>query len=129
MVMTELKETGCCPIFDPQPWNEKRVVFSHKHFVKDRVKSMFHIPLNFGGVMKKNVALIEKSGAMSEPKDLVVLSDETSLWGSDVYISTTKEVVGADNTMISGTFLNHSTRRSLSEYEEMDSVRGNICRI
>jgi len=34
-----------------------------------------------------------------------MLSDENSLWGSDVYIAVTKEVPQAEMTKISGTFL------------------------
>jgi len=33
------------------------------------------------------------------------LSDENSLWGADVYISVGREVPGAENVAISGTFL------------------------
>ena len=34
-----------------------------------------------------------------------MLSDEKSLWGSDVYIAVSKEVPQAENVTISGTFL------------------------
>jgi hypothetical protein len=36
---------------------------------------------------------------------MVVLSDENSLWGADVYIGVSKEVLNAENVTISGTFL------------------------
>ena len=35
----------------------------------------------------------------------MVLSDENSLWGSDVYIEVTKDIPGANMATISGTFL------------------------
>ena len=93
----------CCARFDPQPWDGKEVRWQDKRFVKDRVRSFLHIPLNFGAVMKRNVGQIEAAGA--RPESMVVLSDENSLWGADVYIEVTKEIPGANMASISGTFL------------------------
>ena len=99
----EQSETGCCPRFNPEPWDEKEIAFDNKLFIKDRVKSFFHIPLNFGKVMVKNMEMIKKAGALApEP---VLLSDEKSLWGSDIYIAVAKEVPGAEMVRISGTYL------------------------
>ena len=36
---------------------------------------------------------------------MVVLSDENSLWGADVYIEVTKDIPGARMATISGTFV------------------------
>ncbi len=99
----EQSETGCCPRFNPGPWDEKEVTFDNKLFIKDHVKSFFHIPLNFGKVMVKNMETIQKADAL-EPEPLM-LSDEKSLWGSDIYIAVSKEVPGAETARISGTFL------------------------
>ena len=99
----EKSETGCCPRFNPEPWDEKEVTFQDKLFVKDHVKSFLHIPINFGKVMIKNMEKIQKVEALApEP---VVLSDEKSLWGSDIYIAVEKDVPGAEMAKISGTFL------------------------
>jgi hypothetical protein len=96
-------ETGCCPRFNPQPWDEKEVIFKDKLFIKDHVMSFFHIPLNFGKVMVKNMEMIAKADALA--LDPLLLSDETSMWGADVYIAVSKEVPGAEMARISGTFL------------------------
>jgi hypothetical protein len=93
----------CCPPFDPEPWDRKEFVWDHKRFVQDRVRSLLHIPLNFGAVMKRNLAAIEAAGA--RPEAMVVLSDENSLWGADVYIAVAKEVPGATMATLSGTFV------------------------
>ncbi len=93
----------CCPRFDPEPWDGQELQWQDKRFVKDRVTSLLRIPLNFGAVMKRNVSRIEAAGAKSEA--MVVLSDENSLWGADVYIEATKDVPGAEMTSVSGTFL------------------------
>lgn len=96
-------ETGCCPRFKPEAWDEKELTWEGKLFLKDQVRSIFRIPLNFGSVMEKNMKKIEEAGAnVPEP---IVLSDEKSLWGSDVYISVSKEVPGVEMAKISGTFL------------------------
>ena len=92
----------CCPRFDPAPWDEKEIRWQDKRFVKDRVTSFLHIPLNFGAVMKRNMSRIEAAGALSEEN--VILSDENSLWGADVYLEVTKDIPGAKMATISGTF-------------------------
>lgn len=98
-----IKETGCCPIFDPEPWDQKEVIWQDKLFVKDHVISFFHVPLNFGKVVTRNMARIEEAKAR-DPQDLL-LSDEKSLWGADIYIAVSKEVPGAKLERLSGTFL------------------------
>jgi hypothetical protein len=99
----ENSETGCCPRFNPAPWEDKEVTFKDKLFVKDRVRCLLHIPLNFGSVMVRSMGRITAAGALA-PEPLL-LSDEKSLWGSDVYIAVGKEVPGAEMVRLSGTFL------------------------
>jgi hypothetical protein len=99
----EDSETGCCPRFNPEPWDEKEVTFQDKLFVKDHVRSFFHIPLNFGKVMVRNMERIQQAGALVPVP--VMLSDEKSLWGADIYIAVAKEVPGAEMAKVSGTFL------------------------
>ena len=93
----------CCPEFDPGPWDEKELVWESRRFVKDRVTSFFHIPLNFGAVMKRNVSRLNEADAF--PEVPLVLSDENSLWGADLYIEVIKEVPEANMATISGTFV------------------------
>jgi len=99
----QIKETGCCPIFDPEPWDEKEVTWQDKLFTKDHVTSFLHIPLNFGKVVTRNMKMIEDAEA-GDPQNLM-LSDEKSLWGADVYIAVSKEVPSAKQERVSGTFL------------------------
>lgn len=106
--MAELKlnekgETSCCKRFDPAPWQEKEIVWKDKIFVLDHITSFLHIPLNMGSKIVKNMALIEKAGAKA-PYQLM-LTDEKSLWGSDIYIDVAKVVPGAKMAKLSGTFL------------------------
>lgn len=61
------------------------------------------MPINFGSVMKRNMQAIEAAGAL-DPDD-VMLSDENSLWGADVYIGVSKEIRNARMERISGNFV------------------------
>ncbi|MBN1764656.1 MAG: hypothetical protein JW860_05310 [Sedimentisphaerales bacterium] len=103
--LSQNSETGCCPRFNPELWDEKEITWGDKLFVQDRVTSFLHIPLNFGKVMVRNMDKIQKSQAMDQDQDLIVLSDENSLWGADVYISVNKELDQAQMARLSGTFL------------------------
>lgn len=96
-------ETGCCPKFDPKPWDEKEVTWDNKLFIKDKVMSFFHIPVNMGKVIVRNMEKIQKADALT--KEPLMLFDEKSLFGSDIYIATTKDVPNSEMVKISGTFL------------------------
>lgn len=99
----QIKSTGCCEPFDPKPWANKTVVWKNKLFIKDHVTSFLHIPLNMGQKVVKNMELIEKAHAKA-PYQLM-LTDEKSLWGADIYIEVSKTVPGAEMATLSGTFL------------------------
>lgn len=101
--MSPYDQQECCPRFDPQPWDETEFTWDNRRFVKDHVISFLHIPLNFGAVMKRNVGPIHAAGAFPEP--VVILTDENSLWGADVYIEVTLDIPGMSMTTISGSFL------------------------
>jgi len=96
-------EAACCPKFNPKKWDKKKITWKDKFFVKDTVISFFHIPLNFGSVMSRNCKKIK--AAKAEDKDVIVVSDEMSLFHSHVYISVKKPVVGCKDVKLSGTFL------------------------
>jgi len=101
--LNEQSETGCCPRFDPESWQEKEITMDEKLFVKDHVCCFLHIPLNFGRKMRKNMNMIEQADALAP--DMLVLSDDKSLWWSDLYISVSKEVPEAEMARIPGTFM------------------------
>ncbi len=98
-----IKPTGCCDPFDPEPWQDKEIVWKDKIFVKDHVVSFLHIPLNMGKRVIKNMALIEKANAKASQQ--LMLTDEKSLWGADIYIDVSRDVPGAQMAALSGTFL------------------------
>lgn len=97
-------ETGCCPKFNPEPWQEKEFLWRDRLFIKDRVRCLFFMPLNFGGVMVRNQERIEQAGAFT-PEPPLVLSEHTSRWNIDVYVEVAQEIPGAQNVRLSGRFL------------------------
>lgn len=98
-----IKSTGCCEPFNPEPWQEKEIIWQDKLFVTDHIVSFLHMPLNMGQVIVKNLKLIEKAGAKA-PHQLM-LTDEKSMWGADIYIDVAKDVAGAKMAKLSGKFL------------------------
>ena len=99
----DTKESECCPKFDPAPWNDKTFEWNNKRFIKDKVFTLFYMPINFGKVMKRLNEKVEKAGAAMP--DWLCLSDHTSKWNMDVYLAVDKEVPGAENTSLTGKFL------------------------
>lgn len=93
----------CCPEGFPGYWHEKQIQWDGKLFVKGRVRSFLHVPLNFEGVLTRNLRWIEAADAL--PEEMLVVSDENSLWGADMYIAVTKDVPKAQMAQLSGTFL------------------------
>lgn len=97
-------ETGCCARFVPEPWQEKEWHWDGKLFLKDRVRCLFYMPLNFGKAMVRNMDRIGEADAFPATPPLV-LSDHTSRWNMDLYIEVAKEVRGAEHARLSGSFL------------------------
>lgn len=98
-----IKETGCCPIFNPSKWDGKTVNWDNKKFIKDRVKTFMYIPLNFGGVMIRTGKKIDQAGAKME--DGMALSEHASKWNMDLYLAVDKKIPEAENVTLSGKFL------------------------
>ena len=101
--MGNVKGEECCPKFNPEPWDGKILEWEHKRFVKDKVYTIFHIPLNFGGVIKKLMEKIDSAGAQSV--DWMALSDHTSRWNMDLYVAVDQKIPDAENVTFSGKFL------------------------
>lgn len=101
--MTAATDSECCPRFDPAPWQGQEIRWENKVFVRDHVISFLHIPLNFGAVMARSMKRVEDAGAKTAQN--LVITEETSLWGADVYIEVSKDVPGAQMATLSGDFL------------------------
>jgi hypothetical protein len=119
LLLNSKGETGCCPRFDPKPWDGKILTWENKLFIKDRIKTFMFIPINFGKVMTKIMEKIEAADA--KPDVGLCLSDHTSKWNMDIYVATTKEIPGLENVTMSGKFLS-------KVYEGDFKETGNWCK-
>lgn len=101
------KKGECCPVFDPETWDEKTHHWEDKLFIKDTIPQLFHIPLPFmiGRMIHKQWKKAQDAGAAPELKDFLWLAYDPSPWKSEHYIHVTKEVPGAENVRFSGTFI------------------------
>lgn len=98
-----MPSTGCCPPFNPAPWQDQEITWDGKLFVKDHVRCLFHVPLNMRQTVMKDTALIESAHAAVDGP--LMLSDEQSPWGADLYIEVKGLVPQASMASLSGTFL------------------------
>ena len=98
-----VQDTGCCPRFNPEPWEDTTVEWDDKLFIKDSVRCLFRIPLNFGRVMTRNMERIGAAKA-GTPGECLVLSDCCSLWRTDVYLHVAKEKPGAEHVRLTGRY-------------------------
>jgi len=99
----ENQEKECCPKFNSEPWDNKTFEWKDKKFIKDKVFTLFFMPINFGQVITRMMKKVEASGAKLEKN--LCLSDHTSKWNMDLYLAVDKEVTGAENVTLSGKFL------------------------
>lgn len=99
---TTPKNETCCPKFDPTPWDDKIIEWKDKKFIKDKVFTLFYLPINFGGVITQMMKKTDAAGAKC--LDWLCLSDHTSKWNMDLYLAVDKEIPGAENTTLSGKF-------------------------
>ncbi len=96
------KEWDCCPPFNPVPWQDQTFEWDNKKFIRDKVFTLFYMPMNFGSVMKKLYKKITAAGA--ETPDFLCLSDHTSKWNMNLYLAVDKDVADTENETLKGTF-------------------------
>lgn len=94
-------ETGCCPRFHPEPWENQTLHFENKPFVRASTIGVFHIPLNMGRVFNRTWQAIE--AAHADDGGFLVLSDD-STWHADHLFAVSHPVPGADMVYLSGDF-------------------------
>ncbi len=98
----------CCPRFNPRKWNGKTFVWKDKPFVVESIPTLFHIPFPpmIGSRITKMMNLITGAKKMGSKMDeVLVLFRDPSAFRSEIYISVTDKVAGANNAKISGTFV------------------------
>lgn len=98
-----MNKDECCPEFNPEPWDGKILEWKNKKFIKDKVFTIFYMPVNFGKVMTRLNDKVEKADA--KMPDWLCLSDHTSKWNMSLYLAVDKEIPDAENVTLSGKFL------------------------
>jgi hypothetical protein len=127
--MTTQEEAQCCPQFDPIPWDDKVFEWENKKFIKDKVCTLFYLPMNFGTVMKRLDSKVKKVNATMP--DWLCLSDHTSKWNMNVYLAVDKEIPEAENITFSGKFFSRvyegpfkDTGKWCKDFEEKAKLKG-----
>lgn len=96
----------CCPKFDPAPWNEKSHNWKDKLFIKDTVRQFFHKPRPSS--IQKSIGrmwqMAQDAKADPDIKDFLLLAYDPSPWKSELFMTVTKEIPGAENVKLSGTY-------------------------
>jgi hypothetical protein len=104
----ENQSQECCPKFNIEKWDKKVFTWDKKLFIKETLSTFFHIPFppSIGRKVMKMHHLAQKSEATIPDKtDALILFRDPTAFKSEIYYSVTKEVDGANNTTISGSFV------------------------
>jgi hypothetical protein len=94
--------TGCCPRFDPAPYEDRELVWQDKRFLKESVHCVLHIPLDMQRVVKRAHERIAAADAAVEPP--LFLGEDVSPWRSDLYLEVAKDIPSAEMVRLSGTY-------------------------
>ncbi|MFA5270536.1 MAG: hydrolase [Patescibacteria group bacterium] len=98
----------CCPKFDSARWDEKVFNWENKPFIKETIPTFFHMPLPsmIGSAITKMWKMVEDTKMVPADKEsvLILFSDPTA-FRSEIHLSTTGAVPGANNVTMSGTFV------------------------
>lgn len=116
---TNNSQLACCPEFNPEPWNDKILIWENKKFIKEKVCTLFYMPVNFGKVMKRLDKKITAAGA--QIPDWLCLSDHTSKWNMDIYLAVDKDIPDSENVTLNGKFYSRV-------YEGPFKETGNWCK-
>ncbi len=96
----------CCPKFVPEKWDEKTLNWENKLFIRESIPTLFHIPLPsmIGKKVTKMYNLVMASKADLPQQEFLLMFRDPSPFKSELYMSVTKPVEGAENTSLSGQF-------------------------
>jgi len=100
-------EQECCPKFDPEPWDHKTHEWNDKPFIRDYIPQFLHMPLPsmMGKIIGRMWKKAKDAGAEPEIKDFLLMAYDPSPWKSELYMNVTREVPGAENVKLNGTFV------------------------
>lgn len=93
--------TGCCPRFNPTPWEQGKFHFRGLKFISAPTRSLFYIPLNMSTVMTRLQKAVDKAGARPLDRYLILSRDE-SPWKARHYYLVDKDVEGFPSETLEG---------------------------
>ena len=102
------EEKICCPKFNPEKWDQKTFSWDQKLFIKETVPALFHVPFFplIGKKITKMCQLVEKEKvAEADIENTLMLFHDPTAFKSEIYVSVTGPVEGANNASLSGTFM------------------------
>ncbi len=96
----------CCPKFNPENWDETTLNWENKLFIKESIPAFFHIPLPtmIGKKVTKMYKLVVASEAGPPKEEFLLMFRDPTPFRSELYMSVTKAVEGAENTSLTGEF-------------------------
>jgi hypothetical protein len=98
----------CCPVFQPETWDEKVFHWDQKRFIKASMPTLFHVPLP-GLIGKRIGRLVQQAEAYQalpeEKEEILMLFHDPHAFKSELFLTVTDEVPPAKNTTLSGTFV------------------------
>ena len=120
-----VNETGCCPRFNPEGWDEQELHFKDKHFLRAETRSAMHIPLNMGSVFGRVNEHVEDTGGW-DSDNMIVLSRDLSAFKAEHLFSLDRDVPGEDAVTLSGDFVTKvfegPYREAKDWYTEMEQL-------
>jgi len=102
------QDQECCPEFSVEKWDKKSVKWENKLFLIESMPALFHIPfppMIGKKVMKMHTLAQNAEATIPDKSEALILFRDPSAFRSEIYYAVTKEVVGANNTTVSGSFV------------------------
>lgn len=101
------QQRECCPEFDSKSWDDKTHNWESKHFIKESIPLLFHMP--FPPMIRKKIMKMWKMAEESKTvpfnkEDILVLFTDPHPFKSEIYFSVTGPIPNANNAAFSGTF-------------------------
>ena len=97
----------CCPEFHPEKWDGKMFNWYDKPFIKESMRTFFHMPFPF--ILTKKITKLCQLGdacnASVNPEEVLLLFRDPSAFKSEIYLSVNESVNGANNVKMTGNFV------------------------
>ena len=102
---TNENKTGCCPVPNVAGWDKAEVKFENKKFIRMYTKGIMYVPINIGKIMTKLDKCARDAEAILPVEQAMILSHDISPWKAEQLYSVSKDIDGAENVVLDGSFL------------------------